>query len=216
MAASAVGPPGVRTPGSGRVEHDLHPTAPPPRLHELVDREPRASVGVAPRPGVPALRGWLGRLRYHTANTRGTEASTAPVPQRRHHMVPPWVIPTQWPPGALCLVALPLNREHPALGGAGPGPRGSGTSAADREGTLVPEGRQQGGDWESRAPSLQWRRGDRQGAAARPYRQSRASWSVGPDTARPWVTCCRVDSPHLGSAPVSVQWRKHPMRMSPG
>ena len=61
--ASAVGPPGVRTPGSGRVEHNLHPAAPPPRLHECADREPRPSVGVAPCAGLPVLRGWLGRLR---------------------------------------------------------------------------------------------------------------------------------------------------------
>ena len=62
-AASAVGPPGVCTPGSGRVEHDLHPAAPPPRLHVCADCEPRPSVGVAPRAGVRVLRGWLGRLR---------------------------------------------------------------------------------------------------------------------------------------------------------
>ena len=61
--ASAVGPPGAHTPGSGRMEHDLHPAAPPPRLHECADREPRPGVGIAPRAGVPVLRGWLGRLR---------------------------------------------------------------------------------------------------------------------------------------------------------
>ena len=57
-----VGPPGARTPGSGRVEDDLHPAVPPPHLHECADREPRPRVGVAPRVGVPVLRGWLGRL----------------------------------------------------------------------------------------------------------------------------------------------------------
>ena len=63
-------------------------------------------------------------------------------------------------------------------------------------------------------PSLQWRRGDREKGAARPYRQPRASWSAGPDTAKPWGTQFRGDSPHLGFVPVSVQLRKHPMRMS--
>ena len=64
------------------------------------------------------------------------------------------------------------------------------------------------------APSLQCRRGDRQSGAAAPYRQLRALWSAGPDIARPWGTRCRADSPRLRSAPVAVQWRKHPMRMS--
>ena len=61
--APTVGPPGALTPGSGRVEHDLHPAAAPPCLHECADREPRLSVGVAPRAGVQVLRGWLGRPR---------------------------------------------------------------------------------------------------------------------------------------------------------
>ena len=57
LAASPAGLPSYRTPGSGRFEHDLHPAAPPPRRHELADREPRPSVGVALRAGV--LRGRL-------------------------------------------------------------------------------------------------------------------------------------------------------------
>ena len=60
-AASAVRLPSDNTPGSGRVEHDLHPVALPPRRHELADREPRPSVGVAPRAGVLVLRGRLRR-----------------------------------------------------------------------------------------------------------------------------------------------------------
>ena len=44
--ASAERPLGACTPGSGRVEHDLHPAALPPCLHECADREPRPSVGV--------------------------------------------------------------------------------------------------------------------------------------------------------------------------
>ena len=63
-------------------------------------------------------------------------------------------------------------------------------------------------------PTLEWRRGDRQNGTAAPYLQPRASWSAGPDTARPWGTRCRADSPHLRPAPVAVQWRKYPMRMS--
>ena len=57
------GLPSDSTPGSGRVEHDLHPAAPPPRRHELADREQCPSVGVAPRAGVLVLRGRLWRPR---------------------------------------------------------------------------------------------------------------------------------------------------------
>ena len=60
-------------------------------------------------------------------------------------MVPPGVIPTQWPPEPSALSSHPLDQEHPALGRVGPGPRGGCSGAADREGTF-PEGRQQGGD----------------------------------------------------------------------
>ena len=69
---------------------------------------------------------------------------------------------------------------------AGSGLRGGGPAAADGEGTLVPEGRQQMGHPVGRTPASQWRRGDRQSRALAPYRQLRASWSEGPDTARPW------------------------------
>ena len=84
---------------------------------------------------------------------------------------------------------------------------------ATPKGTQVPEGRQQGVDQVARHPS-NGGGGDRQSGAAAPYRQLRASWSAGPHTARPWGTRCRADSPHLGFAPVAVQLRKHPMRMS--
>ena len=157
-------PPGACTPGSGRVEHDLHPAALPPRLHECADREPRPSVGVVPRAGVPVLRGWLGRPRggrhcvphgvhppdggQHRAGGRERvlgrgEGSVAPedAPDGAavgdtHPMAP----------GALRLVVPPLDQEHPALGSAGPGLRGGGSGAADGEGTQVPEWRQQRGD----------------------------------------------------------------------
>ena len=62
-AALAVKLPSDGTPGSGRVEHYLHPAAPPPCRHELSRRQPRPSVGVAPRAGVLVLRGQLGRPR---------------------------------------------------------------------------------------------------------------------------------------------------------
>ena len=99
------------------------------------------------------------------------------------------------------------------LGGAGLGPRGSGTGAADGEGTLVPEGRRQGGDvGELHAlPPMEAGGPPERGRPAIPP----AKGLVEPGAwQRRWVTRCRVDSPHLGSAPVSVQWRKHPMRMS--
>ena len=47
--------------------------------------------------------------------------------------------------GALLLAVPPLDQEHPALGGAGPGLRGGGPATADGHGTQVPEGRQQRG-----------------------------------------------------------------------
>ena len=48
--------------------------------------------------------------------------------------------------GALYLVVPALDQEHLALGCVGPGLRGSSSGAAEGEGTLVPEGRKQGGD----------------------------------------------------------------------
>ena len=49
-------------------------------------------------------------------------------------------------PGALRLLLAPLHQEHPGPGRIGQGPRGGCSGAAGREGTLVPEGRQQEGD----------------------------------------------------------------------
>ena len=162
--ASTVGPPGDRTRGSGRVEHDLHPAAPPPRRHELADRKPRPSVGVAPRAGVPVLRGWLGRLRgwhhriphgehprdggQHRAGGRERVPGRGEGPVAPEEALDGAAVGDTHPmaPGALCLVVPPLDQEHPALGSAGPRLGGGGTGAADGEGTHVPEGRQQGGD----------------------------------------------------------------------
>ena len=53
----------VRARGTRPAPCTLHPAALPPRLHECADREPRPSVGVVPRAGVPVVRGWLGRPR---------------------------------------------------------------------------------------------------------------------------------------------------------
>ena len=47
-------------------------------------------------------------------------------------------------------------------------------------------------------PSLQWRRGDRQSGAAAPYLQPRASWSAGPDTARPLGGAAALTAPIWG------------------
>ena len=54
--------------------------------------------------------------------------------------MPSWVTPTQWPhdPSA-------TSSQRPPLRRAGPGLRGGGPAAADREGTLVLEGRQHRG-----------------------------------------------------------------------
>ena len=230
--ASAVGPPGVRTRGSGRGEHDLHPAVPPPRLHEFADREP---VGIThggtircllrgdsplapPRDPLAAAAAVVASIpRVYTVWYAVMPAPEAPRPPPQHRYPRPGGdahARASMGPGALRLVVSPLDQEHPALGSASRGLRGGGTSAADGRGPRPQRGASRGATWESCAPSLQWRRGDRQSVAAWPYRQPRASWSAGPDTARPWGTRCTVDSPHLGSAPVSVHWRKHPMRMS--
>ena len=141
-AASAVGLPSDGTPGSRRVEHDLHPAAPPPDRHKLADREPRPSVGVAPRAGVLVLRGWQGRPRGLEAppTTRRTPAGWRPAPRRGLRAGPKAdkrpIDPEDAPdeaavgdtrlmaPGAFCLLVPPLDQEYSALGCAGLGPRG--------------------------------------------------------------------------------------------
>ena len=161
--ASAERPPGACTPGLGRVEHDLHLAALPPRLYECADREPRPSVGVVPCGGVAVLRGWLGRPRGgrhcvpHGVHPRDGGQHRAggreQVPGRGEGPVAPEEAPDgaavgdtrPMAPGALCLVVPPLDQEHPALGSASPGLRGGGSGVADGEGTQVPKGRQQGG-----------------------------------------------------------------------
>ena len=104
-------PPGACTPRSGRVKSDMHPAMLPPRLHECAGRKPCPRGGIVPRAGGV---GWgdpgAGITTYHTAYTRGMEASTVPAaacesggaardpsPRERHLTMPPWVTPTQWP-----------------------------------------------------------------------------------------------------------------------
>ena len=58
------------------------------------------------------------------------------------------------PPGLLRRVVPGLNQECPVLRGAGPSLRGGGLAVADGEGTLVPEGCQQGFTLSGNMPSL--------------------------------------------------------------
>ena len=168
-----------------------------------------------------------GNTAYQTAYTLGIEASTAPVvacrsggvardlsPRERHRTVPSWVTPTLWPPEPSSSLSHPSIRSTwrwgalvQACGVAAP-PRRTGRGPKSQRGAS------RGATRAGCVPSLLWRRGDRHSAAAAPYRQPRASWSAGPDTATPWGTRCRAESPHLRSAPVAVQWKKYPMRMS--
>ena len=163
-AASAVGLPSDNTPGSGCGDHDPHPAAPPPRRHELVDREPRRSVGVAPRAGVLVLLGWLERPRgwhhriphgeYPRDGGQHCGSGRVRVPGRGEGPVAPEEAPDgaavgdahPMAPGAFYFVVPPLVQEHPALGRVGRAPRGAFSGVAGREGTEFPEGRQQGGD----------------------------------------------------------------------
>ena len=195
--------------------------ATPPRM-----RGPRAL-----RARVPVLRRWLGRLRggggvtaYHTAYTRGMEASTAPAagsgscgrarglsPRRRHLTLPPWVIPTQCPPEHSASSSHPSTRS---TGECCSRSAGGGFGAADGEGTHVPGGCQHGGDLVGLRALPLMEAGDRQRELPRHTASQGPLGARGPDTDRPWGTRCRAVSPQLGSAPMSVQWRKHPMRMS--
>ena len=134
------------------------------------------------------------------------------LPRERHKTVPSWVTPTQWPPDPSATSSHPSTKSARRCGAlvyacgveappwrTGRGPRSEGCQQWDHPGNV---------------PSLQCRRGDCQSGAAAPYRQLRASWSAGPDTARPWGTRCSADSTHQRSAPIAIQWGKHPMRMS--
>ena len=90
--------------------------------------------------------------------TLGIDASTVPVAACRSggaaSDLSPWerqpdgaVVGDTHPMAsrALLLAVPPLDQEHPALGGAGPGLLGGGPAVADGEGTQVPKGRQQRG-----------------------------------------------------------------------
>ena len=164
LAAPSVGLPSGSTLGSGRVEHDLHPAAPPPRRHELVDREPRPSVGVAPRAGVLVLRGrlwrprgWQHRVPHGVHPRDGGQhrgGGCVRVPGRGLGPVAPRGVPDgaavgdthPMAPGALGFVVPPLYQEYLALGRVDPGPRGGCPGPVDREGAPVPEGCQQRSD----------------------------------------------------------------------
>ena len=117
-------------------------------------------------------------------------------------------------PGALRLAVPSLDQEHPALGGAGLGLRGSGSAAADGEGTQVPEGCHHGGHQRGlhAIPPVGVGGLPKQGWRAIPPAEGLVE--RGPSTARPCGTRGRANNPHPGSAPVAVQLRKHPMRMS--
>ena len=202
------------------------------RLNECADREQRPGVGVVPCAGVPVLGGLPGHPRTgrhripHGVHPRDGGQHRAGGRERVLGCGEGPVAPDEAPdgaavgdthpmaPAALCLVVLTLDQEHPALRSAGPGLRRGGSGAADGEGTQVPKGRQHGGDLgglhalppkEAGGPPERSRRAVPQAKGLR-ERGTRHCQALG--------NALQGRQPPSGCAPVAVQWRKHPMRMS--
>ena len=97
-------------------------------------------------------------------------------------MEPLGVTPTQWPLEPSASSSHPSTRSTWRWGALVQGRRAAAPARRAGRGPRSQRGASRGATWESCAPSLQWRQGDRQSGAARPYHQPRASWSAGPDT----------------------------------
>ena len=102
-------------------------------------------------------------------------------------------------PATLGLVVPPFDQESPALGRVDPGLLAAAPARRAGRGPRSQRGASMGATLEIRTPSLQWRRGDRQRGAARPYRQPRASWRAGPVIPRPGARSSGATAPTWGA-----------------